>query len=252
MTNTGIERAALRSADRVRRALGADVERLRSDAGLSCAELSRGAGIDDRHAARIEHGTAHASLESYARLAAALGADLSVRLYPNTGPAIRDRHQARIVEGLLAMLHPPWRAYPEVAVRRPSRGWIDVGLHDRAAGSFVATEVQSELRRLEQLIRWSGEKAASLGSWEGWPRLGDAPSVSQLLIVRYTRTTREIARDFRRTLNAAYPAHPDDALAALMGTDPWPGSALLWSVPSGEAAGGGRIVATGGRIVARR
>lgn len=54
-------------------------------------------------------------METYARLAAALGADLSARLYPNTGPAIRDRHQAGIPEALLALLHPRWRPHTEVA-----------------------------------------------------------------------------------------------------------------------------------------
>lgn len=169
------------------------------------------------------------SLETYARVAAVLGADLSVRLYPNTGPAIRDRHQAPILEALLTMLHGRWRAYPEIAVRQPSRGWIDVGLYDARGQIIVATEIQSELRRLEQLIRWSADKAASLPSWDGWSRLSEAPVVSQLLIVRDTRTTRTVTHEFRRTLRAAYPADPEDAIAALTGVDMWPGPALLWA-----------------------
>ncbi len=199
--------------------------------------------MDSSYLARIENGTATPSLETYARLAAALGADLSVRLYPNTGPTIRDRHQAPILEALLAAVHPRWHAYPEIAVRSPSRGWIDVGLHDARGRIVVATEIQSELRRLEQLIRWSAEKAASLPSWEGWPHLGEAPAVSQLLIVRDTRTTRSIAREFRRTLQAAFPEHPDDALASLTGVDRWPGPALLWAAGSTAGPRAVRIVA---------
>ena len=148
----------------------------------------------------------------------ALGADLSIRLYPNTGPSIRDRHQAGILEALLTSKHPRWHAYPEVGVRRPSRGWIDAALHDPRERTLVATEIQSELRRLEQLIRWSGEKAASLPSWDRWPALGEEPEVSQLLVVRDTRATRAVAREFGRVLRAAFPAHPDDALAALTST----------------------------------
>lgn len=194
---------------------------------------------------RIEHGSERPSLKTCAQLAAALGADLSVRLYPNTGPAIRDRHQAKILEALLAVLHPRWHAFPEIAVRRPSRGWIDLGIHEPRSRTLVATEIQSELRRLEQLIRWSGEKAASLESWEGWSALGEGPSVSQLLIVRDTRATRAVAREFRLTLQAAYPAHAEDALAALVGIDPWPGPAVLWAT-------GGRTPAQEIRFVARR
>jgi transcriptional regulator with XRE-family HTH domain len=225
--------------------MGTDVLRLREDAGISRSALARSSGVDAGYLCRIEHGSEHPSVEIYARLADALGADLAVRLYPNTGPAIRDRHQARILEALLAALHPRWTPYPEIAVRRPSRGWIDAALHDPRSRVIVATEIQSELRRLEQLIRWSGEKVASLASWEGWPRLGEVPTVSQLLIVRDTRTTRGVAREFRRTLDASYPAHPDDALAALVGVAPWPGPALLWAT-WGETTG--QAV----RIVARR
>ena len=235
-------RGARRTADELHRRLGVDVARLRHDAGIRPAELARGSGVDPGFLCRIEQGAGHPTLETYARLAATLGADLSVRLYPNTGPAIRDRHQARILEALLALLHPRWRALPEIVVRRPSRGWIDAGLLDARSRVLVATEIQSELRRLEQLIRWSGEKAASLPSWDGWTQLGEAPVVSQLLIVRDTRTTRAVAREFRRTLDAAFPAHPDDALAALTGTDPWPGPALLWASDEGRAGGVFRIV----------
>ena len=210
---------------------------------MTRSELARGAGVDAGYLWRIEAGTERPSLEIYARLANALGADLAARLYPNTGPTIRDRHQAGILEALLSVLHPRWKPHLEIAVRRPSRGWIDVGLNDPRAGTFVAVEIQSELHRLEQLIRWSAEKAASLPSWEGWARLGDAPTVSQLLIVRDTRTTRMVAREFRRTLDAAFPANPENALSALTAVGPWPGAALLWASTTDPTGAGHRLVA---------
>lgn len=243
MTPASLERASRRASERARSSVSADVARLREDAGLSIARLAHESGVDASYVRRIERGTASPTLDTYSRLATVLGADLSVRLYPNTGPAIRDRHQARMLEALLAAKHPRWHAYPEIAVRRPSRGWIDVGFHDAVGRVLVATEIQSEIRRLEQLIRWAGEKAASLPSWEGWAQLGEAPTVSQLLMVRDTRTTRAVAREFRRTLDAAFPAHPDDALAALAGQDPWPGPALLWASDRGRPGGAIRIVA---------
>jgi transcriptional regulator with XRE-family HTH domain len=214
------------------------------------SELARGAGVDAGYLWRIEAGTERPSLEIYARLANALGADLAARLYPNTGPTIRDRHQAGILESLLSVVNPRWKPYLEIAVRRPSRGWIDVGLHDPRAGIFVAVEIQSELRRLDQLIRWSAEKAASLPSWEGWTRLGDAPTVSQLLIVRETRTNREVAATYRRQLRAAYPADAMDALDALTtATASWPGAAVVWASGRGTAAAPWRIVV--GRLTGR-
>ena len=204
-----IEKAAAAAAARAARAFHEDVERLRSDAGISAPELARAAGVSRAYLYRVLAGSSEPSDEVRARLGVALGADLSVRLYPNTGPLVRDRHQARIAEALLAARHPRWHVFAEVRVVRPSRGWIDLMLHDPTAALAVASELQSELRRLEQLVRWAAEKAASLPSWDGWTRLQPAPAISQLLVVRRTRATRAVAADFARQLRLAFPAHPD-------------------------------------------
>ena len=230
--------AAIRRAVVARhRALGEGIQRYREDGGITKAALARTAGVDAAFLGRIEEGREYPSLETYLRLAVVLGADLSIRLYPNTGPAIRDRLSAPMLEALLGMLDGRWGPATEVAVRTPSRGWIDAVLHDRRARTIVATELQSELRRLEQQIRWHAEKAASLPSWGGWQRLGEAPEISRLLIVRRTRATRSVAQEFAQQLQVAYPAHPDDALAALTTpTTPWPGAAMLWADVSGSRA----------------
>jgi transcriptional regulator with XRE-family HTH domain len=218
-----------RRATRIHRSLADDVRRLREDAGVSRAELAAAAGVDLAYLCRIEDGRARPTIDVLVRLATVLGADLSARLYPNTGPTIRDRHQARILEALLSELQSRWQPHLEVVVRSPARGWIDAVLHDRAAETVVASEIQSDLRRLEQLLRWLPEKVASLPSWEGWAQLGAVAATSQLLIVRSTKATRAIGREFARQLAAAYPAHPADAIAALTGAAPWPGNALIWA-----------------------
>jgi transcriptional regulator with XRE-family HTH domain len=229
MTSLVSDRAVSRALRTSFAAIGEDIRRLRGDAGITRRGLAAAAGVDPSYLGRIELGTARPSLETCARLALALGADLSSRLYPNTGPLIRDHHQGAIAQSLIAVAHPSWKRLAELAVRRPSRGWIDLGLHHESQRILVATEIQSELRRLEQLIRWSEEKAASVPSWDGWTRLGE-PSISRLLVVRETRATTETAREFRRLLRTAYPADPEDALASLTRGDGWPGPALLWAV----------------------
>lgn len=237
------DRAIARATERAITAFGQDVVRLRQDAGISRLRLARAAGVDDRYLKRIEDGEAHASVEVCVRLGLALGADLVHRLYPSTGPTIRDRHQAPIVEALLATAHARWARFEEIAVYRPSRGWIDLGFHSPSASTFLATEVVSELRRLEQLLRWSEAKADSLPSWEGFPRLGEDTHVSRLLVVRDTRANRSIAREFRRLLKVSFPADPEDALESLAGISTWPGPAVLWAVRNRERAGSYRIVA---------
>jgi hypothetical protein len=54
--------------------------------------------------------------------------------------------------------------------------------------------------------------------------------------VRWTRANREVARDARKLLAAAYPADPRDALDALTGMAAWTGPALLWVRLEGAAA----------------
>jgi transcriptional regulator with XRE-family HTH domain len=230
MPSPGFEARARRRVSELNRAVGAELRTLREDSGLSRLEVARAAGVSDAFVGRIEDGGEHPSNETLTRIGMVLGADLRVRLYPNTGPLIRDRHQAAMLEALLGVLHPRWHAFTEVAVRRPSRGWIDAVFHEPRDGLAVAAELQSELRRLEQLIRWSCEKAASLPSWDGWDSFGDEPRIDRLLVVRRTRATREVAAAHERQLRVAFPAHPDDALAALTGTAPWAGPAMVWSV----------------------
>lgn len=220
--------AARRASDRAHRSLAEDLRRLRIDAGLTQSELARAAGVHPSQISRAEDAVTRPSIETYSKLAVALGADLSARFYPNTGPVIRDRHQAAILEALLGQLSPSWRPYPEVGVRHPARGWIDVVLHSDHARCVVATEIQSDLRRLEQQLRWFAAKSESLPSWEGWAHLGEITTRSALLIVRSTRSTRNVGAEFRQQLAAAYPAHPADAVVSLKAGRPWPGSALIW------------------------
>ncbi len=237
MPTRDFEAAVRRAVAARHRGLAEQLQRFRLDAGISKAALARAAGVDAAYLGRIEDGSENPTFETYQRIAAALGADLFTRLYPGTGPAIRDRWQAPILESLLAGLDRRWHPFTEVAVRDPERGWIDAALHDARARAILATEIQSELRRLEQLIRWHSAKASSLRSWDGWTKLGEEPEVSRLLIVRRTRATREVALEYAQQLRIAYPAHPDDALAALTTpTTPWPGAALLWAEVAGGSA----------------
>ena len=63
------------------------------------------------------------SLETLVRIALALGGDLGLRFLPGAGVPIRDRFQARMIEALLAILHPRWKRLPEVPVMRPVFAW---------------------------------------------------------------------------------------------------------------------------------
>ena len=229
MGATAFERAVLRQAGETRRAIGGEIRRQREDAGMSRAELARRARIDPRYLARIEDAERSPSIETLAAISLALRADLSLRLYPTTGPLIHDRTQAAMEEGFLGELHPRWRRDMEVTVHRPARGVIDLVLVDPDPPVVLASEFQSQIRRLEQQVAWHRQKAEALPSADLWRVLDAAPrAISRLLVLRSTVATRELARTHERTLRDAYPARAADALASLRGDAAWPGAAIVW------------------------
>ena len=210
---------------------------MRADAGLSQRRLASVAGIDHGFLSQIECGRREPSLAVLVAIATALGGELRVRIYPGTGPRIRDPIQARMIEALLAILHRRWSRYLEVPVYRPVRGVIDLVIHDPVAIALGATEVQSELRRIEQQVRWSHEKADALPSASIWRFPDPWPTVDRLLVVRNTRLNREIVERFASTMATEYPATSIDAFRALTAADSqWPGSAILWVSVDGDEA----------------
>ena len=197
------------------------------DAAATKARVGEAAGVDRTFYGRIEAGDAHPSLETLVALSVALGSDLSIRVYPGTGPTLTDRHQARMEEALLHDLHPVWKPHLEVGVTRPVRGVIDAVLERGDVPLLVLTEFESSLPRLEQQIRWAGEKASAIWSSE---LVGDRPrpAVSRLLVLRSTAATRATAARFEAVLRAAYPCRTRAAFDALVNGTAWPGDAILW------------------------
>ena len=201
-----------------------DIDRLRRDLGLSVSALARASGVSQSHLSQVLAGQREPSIAVLVAITKVLGADLSVRLYPTTGPTVRDGIQARIAEELLRIVAPSWRRSVEVPVFRPARGFIDVVFDEPTQAVAVATEIQSRIDRLEQQIRWAQDKARSLPSSDMWRSINQERSISRLLVLRSTAATREIARRFHATLAAAYPAKAADVHVALTSAGkPWPG-----------------------------
>lgn len=118
---------------------------------------------------------------------------------------------------------------------KPARGVIDVVLTHRRTSDVVATEIQGQLSRVEQQLRWAGQKADSLPSAADWPWTDGPPRISRLLVLRSTATNRALVRDLPHLFRAAYPVPEADAWQALISRDvPWSGDTLLWA----EVAGG--------------
>lgn len=171
----------------------------------------------------MERGAAQPSMDLLERIAVALGADLGIRFFAGSGPRLHDRFQAPMIEALLRVVHERWTRELEVVVG-PGRGLIDLVLADRLTPAVIAVEAQSEIRRLEQQLRWAAEKADALAD-----RYNPRRPVSRLLVLRSTTATRELARRYAASFAAAYPAKTVDVLAALTSsTAAWPGPGIVW------------------------
>jgi transcriptional regulator with XRE-family HTH domain len=228
---TRLRQEAERRARAIVRSVGDEFRVAREDANLSQRQVAQAAGLSQSHLAEIEAGTTEPSISMIVAVAAALGGDASLRFFPGTGPTLRDRIQAPMVEAVLRILHPRWSRFPELPVRHPVKGVIDLVLVDPAASLLVATEFHSQLRRLEQQIRWARDKADALGSTSIGKlalRSEEQPITSRLLVLRSTRATRSLATEFESTLAAAYPASTSDVVASLTGDSPWPGAGIVW------------------------
>jgi transcriptional regulator with XRE-family HTH domain len=239
VSRTSVARETARTLRRSSIDIGEQIHRMRLDAGVSMSELAHVVGIHRSHIARIEAATARPSLDVLTAIGIALGAEISVRYFPGSGPRLHDRFQAPMVEAFVRSLDSRWVVEVEVPISQPSRGVIDIVLRDRRYGSVIAVEVQSQVQRLEQQIRWISEKADGLA--QKLARDGLLPAdgaVSRLLVLRSTVATRDIARRYGATFAAAYPAPAEDvALALTSPSAPWPGAGILWMhLHSGAAA----------------
>lgn len=227
-----------RLTSEIRRAFGRQLRDDRIDASLTQTSLAKAAGISRSHLCGIEAGASEASLTVMSSLADALGSELVVRMRPGTGPRIRDGIQARIAEELIRIAHARWQRFLEVPVHQPARGLIDLVFHDLTAAVMLATEIHSQLRRLEQLLRWANLKRESLPSSDMWSMAAhlSRPTTSGLLVIRSTQENRDVAERFRLQLASAYPARASDAYRALTtGDGAWPGAAILWAKVVGDS-----------------
>jgi transcriptional regulator with XRE-family HTH domain len=114
--NSNLERSIVVRQRACRQAVGRELQRARLEAGLSIRRVGREAGVDPSHIRRVELGVSALSEDALVAVSAVVGHDVSVRLYPSSGPRVRDHVQVRMLETLLRALQPRWRARLEVPV----------------------------------------------------------------------------------------------------------------------------------------
>jgi transcriptional regulator with XRE-family HTH domain len=227
-------RTAINDGDRqLRRTairFGEEFRLIRLRTGVSQAAVARAIGIDRGVICRLEAGDTTVSDRIRARAAAVLGADFRLGLYPAATPLIHDAAHARLVEALLRLRHPSWRAKVEAPVPGAGRRSTDLRL-DRG-NATVLFEVETHVHALEAIIREGEDKRSAVAAPATADVAADASTgrrVHVVLVLPPTCHHRTLATAHPGTVKAAFPASSADIRRALASADlPWPGDGILW------------------------
>ena len=187
----------------------------RVDRNLSGAVLAAELGISGAQYSRIERGLVRGlSIEQASALLAAVGLDLSIRVYP-AGQPLRDAAHAALLDRLRSELHRSLGVLAEVPLPTPGdqRAWDLVVVGQSWRHGFEAEtrprDLQSLERRLALKVRDGGVDGASL-------------------LLLDSRHNREFVRTHGVSLKERFPVPGARALELLRaGVDPGAGSVIL-------------------------
>jgi transcriptional regulator with XRE-family HTH domain len=201
-TTGGVVRRAIFGAGRQQRAGGArvagELRALRQRAGLSQAAVARSIGVDRSVICRLEQASLDVSLSVIYRAAALLGASIRIGVFPDAQPVIHDAAHARLVEALLGTVHRSWQVTLEAPI--PGRPGASSDARFDRADDVVLIEVESRVGRLEEILREVHAKQAAVTATV------PGRSVHVVLVLPPTPHNRELVREHRATMSAAFPA----------------------------------------------
>lgn len=180
---------------------------LRLAAGLTQATVARASGIARTTYADLERGrTAQVTLLHASIVSAALGQDLSVKLYP-FGPPVRDAAHLRLLSELVERLAPTWRVTHEapIPIAGDRRAW-DLLLEGPVSIGVEAETRPGDLQALERAIHLKQR---------------DSGVHRVLLVVRGSKRNRMLIRELLPVLRTAFPLGTAEVMRALHeGRDP--------------------------------
>jgi len=207
--------------ERLARQLTAEWRELRLGAGVSQLAVSQTVGISRSAYARLERGEAtEIGVVRAAIVTAALGGDLSVKVYPG-GPPIRDAGHVALLAMLDARVSGRWRVTHEAPVQAgDGRAW------DRRLDGPVSIGLEAEvaLRDLQALERRMQRKKE------------DSGVTRMILLVRGTRRNREVLRELLPSVRGTFPLGSRELLRALAdGRDPGADGLLVLDAPFARA-----------------
>lgn len=220
--------------------LGLQFRALRRRAGMTQGELAERAGVSRSFVCRLEHGRIgsmpHAKLR---RCADALGASLETTLHWRGEQLDRllDEAHAEIVDAALDVFRAAgWETAVEVTFAIDGeRGSIDILAWHRSTASLAVTEIKSVVPDGQATLHALDRKArlgARIARDRGWA----CTSVSRLLVVGESRTSRRRVERHGETFGTAFPERGREVAAWIRQPTGRPISGLLFLTPKRRSA----------------
>lgn len=188
-------------------------------AGLTQRQLARRAMVTQQEVSRVERGNERSTLETRCRLAAACGAELGWRLYPNASVSLRDSGQLRLAQAIVRAAHPRWTASLEVPVGKSDLRAADIVLE--ADDEVLHIEVERTLVDFQAQLRAAQLKRESLAALLQRP-------VRLVIAVPDTRAIRARVAPYADLTARSLRSSPRSIWAALRGTSIVGGDGILF------------------------
>jgi transcriptional regulator with XRE-family HTH domain len=147
-------------AVQLRHRFGGELRLARLTAGLTQRQLGRLAKVSQGFVSSVERGHRAASLAVCARMAAACGHQLAVRLYPSRSIPLRDSGQLALVESITARAATSWHARMEFPIGSGDLRAADLVLE--GAREVIHIEVERSLVDLQAQLRAAQLKREAL------------------------------------------------------------------------------------------
>jgi transcriptional regulator with XRE-family HTH domain len=203
-----------RAGVRARNVIGDELRAARLQAGVSQRAVGEAAGCSGAEISRLERGaSAWLSVETIFTVAAVLGLEASLKVYPGGSP-IRDAAHLALLDRLRQVLHPTlaWRTEVPLPISGDLRAW-DAAV--TGPGWRIGVDAETRIRDVQAFERRLALKQR------------DAGGIDVVLLLAGTRSNRAALAAARTALRGLLPYDTTDVLAALRAGERPPGSGIV-------------------------
>ena len=198
--------AGRQRAQLLRAQIGRELRIARLAVGLTQRAVGKRAGLSQSAISQIERATRGFAIGAYSRAVAAVGHELSVRVFPKSSVSLRDRGQLELAQRIVAAVSPSWECRLEVPVSPDGLRAAD--LLCSGANELCMVEIFRSMADLQAQLRPAQLKRETLASRHSRP-------VRLIIAVPDTASSRRALRELARLLERTMPVRSAEIWAAL-------------------------------------